>query len=91
MGDPGPLPRSRAPQTRALRWLLGGLALLALGIVLLAPELLGDLGGLGSLMLLVLAAGLPGLAIVLVAARRPPRRAGPRAPADLDHGDDPEG
>lgn len=75
MSDGRDLPRARAPQTRAVWWLLGGMGLLALAVVALAPELLGDLGGLGSLMLVVVAAGLPGLLIVLVIAarRRPPR------------------
>jgi Na+/proline symporter len=72
--------RSRAPETRAVWWLLGGIVLLAVVIVLLAPELLGDLRGLGSLALVVIAAGLPGLLIVLVVAARR-RRA--RARGDL--------
>ncbi len=70
MGEGSDLPRSRAPETRAVWWLLGGIALLGVLIVLLAPELLGDLRGLGSLGLVVIAAGLPGLLIVLVVASR---------------------
>lgn len=75
MSDPGELPRRRAPETRALWWLLGGLGLLALTVVALMPELLGDLSGLGALALVVLAAGLPGIAIMgVVAVRRRPTR-----------------
>ena len=70
--------RSRAPETRAVWWLVGGIGLLAVLIVLLAPELLGDLRGLGSLGLVVIAAGLPGLLIVLVVAAR--RRRARRRP-----------
>ena len=60
---------------RAVWWLVGGLGLLALMIILLAPELLGDLTGLGGLFLVVIAGGLPGLLIVLVVASR--RRGAP--------------
>ena len=66
-----PSARRRAPQTRALWWLFGGMALLVLVVVATAPELLSDLGGLGSLALVVVAAGAPGLLAVLwIAARR---------------------
>ena len=70
MSSRSDLPRSRAPETRAVWWLLGGIGLVAVVIVLMAPELLGDLRGLGSLALVVIAAGIPGLAIVLVVASR---------------------
>lgn len=83
--DGQPRPHGRAPQTRALWWLFGGLALLGLGVVVTAPELLGDLGGLGGLALLVVAAGLPGLAIMLwLAARRRPEPGGARASRQLE-------
>lgn len=83
MSDSGELPRRRAPEIRALWWLFGGIALLAVGVVATAPELLGDLRGLGSLALVVLAAGVPGLAAVLwIAARR--RSGGSGPPSDDD-------
>lgn len=89
MSDGRHPPRSRAPETRAVWWLLGGIALLAVVIVLLAPELLGDLRGLGSLALVVIAAGLPGLLIVLVvAARRRRARARGDLPEDRAGGPD---
>jgi Flp pilus assembly protein TadB len=76
-------PGGRAPQTRALWWLFGGFALLVVGVLATAPELLGDVGGLGSLALVVVAAGAPGLAIVLwIAARR--RASGSAEPDDTD-------
>ena len=71
MSEGPPPTQGRTPQTRALWWLFGGLVLLVLIVVATAPELLGDLGGLGSLVLVVVAAGVPGLAAVLwIAARR---------------------
>lgn len=67
---------SPAATTRAVRWLLGGLGLTALAVVLTAPELLGDLRGLGGVTLLAVAAGIPGLLVVLVVAARRRRAAG---------------
>ena len=55
---------------RAVWWLVGGLGLTALAVVLMAPELLGDLRGLGSVTLVATAAGIPGLVVVLVVAVR---------------------
>jgi hypothetical protein len=62
--------RRRPAATRAVLWLVGGLLVTALAIVAMAPELLGDLSGLGGLGLVVIAAGIPGLAVVLVLAAR---------------------
>jgi hypothetical protein len=77
----------RTPQTRALWWLFGGMALLVLVVVATAPELLGDLGGLGSLALVVVAAGAPGLAAILwIAARR--RASGSADASDAEGGRD---
>lgn len=85
VSDGQPRPHGRAPQTRALWWLFGGVALLGLGVVAMAPELLGDLGGLSGLALLVVAAGLPGLAIMLwVAARRRSQPGGAWAPRQVE-------
>jgi hypothetical protein len=67
---------SSAATTRAVWWLVGGLGLAALSVVLMAPELLGDLRGLGGVTLLAMAAGIPGLLIVLVVAARRRREAG---------------
>lgn len=83
--DGQPRPHGRAPQTRALWWLFGGVALLALGVVAMAPELLGDPGGLGGLALLVAAAGIPGLATMLwVAARRRSEPGGASVPREVE-------
>lgn len=56
---------------RAMLWLVGGLALLGLLMVLIAPELLGT-GVAGPLALVAFAAGIPGLLLlgVLIVRRR---------------------
>jgi hypothetical protein len=66
---------------RPLLWLLGGLVVLALAIVAMAPELVTDLGMVGGLVLLASAAGIPGVLLLLtLAARRRGHHADP-APA----------
>jgi hypothetical protein len=56
--------------TRALLWLLGGV-LVGVGLMLaVAPELVAQPGELGQLGLLVVAAGVPGLIVLLAVVRR---------------------
>jgi hypothetical protein len=55
---------------RAVLWLLLGLALTGVLMVALVPGALGNLADLGGLMALVLAAGVPGLVVVLVLLAR---------------------
>ncbi|MFA9443903.1 hypothetical protein [Egicoccus sp. AB-alg6-2] len=56
---------------RALSWLGAGVFALALLVVATAPELVGgDPAGVSGLLLVVLLAGVPGLAVIAVAALR---------------------
>ena len=55
---------------RALLWVLAGLLALVGLTVLVAPELASAPGAIGELLLLVLAAGLPGLILIAVLVRR---------------------
>jgi hypothetical protein len=55
---------------RALLWVLAGLVLLLLLAVLTAPELLEAPGRLSGVLLLVLAAGVPGVVLLLVSIGR---------------------
>ncbi|MFW5933399.1 MAG: hypothetical protein ACOCT8_01585 [Actinomycetota bacterium] len=55
---------------RALLWVVSGLAAVVVLMVLTAPELLGEPGVFGQLLLLVLAAGLPGLVVIAAVVRR---------------------
>jgi hypothetical protein len=76
---------SSAATTRAVWWLVGGLGVTALAVVLLAPELLGDPRGLGGVTLLAMAAGIPGLLVVLVVGvRRRRQEDGSADPSDRD-------
>jgi hypothetical protein len=65
---------------RALLWLLGGLALFVVVVLVIAPELLGDLPTVGGLVGVALAALLPALlvAAVFVSVRRRRGGDGPR-------------
>lgn len=66
--------------SRAFLWLCGGLAALGLLVVAITPQLLADLPTLGGVLGPVLAAGVPGLLVVVVVATR--RRGRP----DQEHG-----
>ncbi len=55
---------------RALLWVLAGLLALVGLTVLVAPELTSAPGAIGELLLLVLAAGLPGLILIAAVVRR---------------------
>ncbi len=55
---------------RALLWVLAGLLVLVTLTVLVAPELASAPGAIGELLLLVLAAGLPGLILIALLVRR---------------------
>jgi hypothetical protein len=58
---------------RALLWVLAGFALLAIAIVAMAPELLrADVGATSELLVIAVAAGIPGLLVlgVLAVSRR---------------------
>jgi hypothetical protein len=54
--------------SRAVLWLLAGLAALAVLIVASAPELRGDIGGASGLVLVAFAAGIPGAVVLTVLA-----------------------
>jgi hypothetical protein len=79
---------------RALLWLLGGLGVLVLAVLAIAPELLRDLGVFGSLVGLALVAVLPAalVAVLFVSSRR--RRGAPRPvaapPPDTSSSDAPD-
>lgn len=89
LDDGGGSSRGRAPGededpqdgsiARALLWLVLGLLLLVAAAVAIAPELLGVPGRLSDVLLLVLAAGLPGglLLITMISRRRRIDRAEP--------------
>ncbi|MTV25238.1 hypothetical protein FTX61_07430 [Nitriliruptoraceae bacterium ZYF776] len=65
---------------RALTWVLGGLALLALLVVATAPELLADVRVAGGLASLAFAAAVPGLLLLgYLAVRRRGRHDQPGA------------
>ncbi len=49
-------------------WVMAGVALLVVLLGLTAPELMGDLGGASSIVLLAFAAGIPGAVVLLVLA-----------------------
>lgn len=55
---------------RPLLWLLAGLVAVVLLGLAIAPELLADLGSAAEVGLLVVAAGVPGVALLLVVAAR---------------------
>jgi hypothetical protein len=58
---------------RALLWVLAGFALLVIGVVAMAPELLrADVGATSELLVISAAAGIPGVVVlaVIVASRR---------------------
>jgi hypothetical protein len=61
---------------RALAWLVGGLVLLALGIVAIAPELLGDLEAAGGILAVALGALIPAVLVAAVFASVRRRRGG---------------
>lgn len=66
---------------RPLLWLLGGVVVLAAAVVLIAPELLGDLSAAGSAVGIALAAAVPAaLVAVLFASLR--GRGGPHTDDD---------
>ena len=71
-GDPQPAdPEEHGAIARALLWVVAGLGLLVLLAVATAPELLAAPGTISHVLLLVLAAGLPGgLLLLSVVGRR---------------------
>jgi hypothetical protein len=76
---------------RALLWLVGGLVVLALALVAIAPELLRDLGTAGSAIGIAAVAAVPAavVAVLFVSTRRrADRRAGDPA-GDPHRPDDP--
>lgn len=53
---------------RAVLWLVAGLVALVAIVVVTAPELTANVGGMSTMMVLAMAAGLPGLFLLLVFA-----------------------
>jgi hypothetical protein len=76
---------------RALLWLVGGVVVLALAVLAIAPELLADLETAGSAIGIALAALIPAtiVAVLFVSTRRRRDRHGRarRAPDDDRHPD----
>jgi hypothetical protein len=76
---------------RALLWLVGGVVVLALAVLAIAPELLADLETAGSAIGIALAAVVPAaiVAVLFVSTRRRRDRAGRAdgAPDDDRHPD----
>ena len=56
--------------SRAVLWLLLGLALAAIAMVAMVPGALGNLGDVSSVVAIVIAAGIPGLVVILVLAAK---------------------
>ncbi len=68
---------------RALVWLLGGVGVLVLAMLAIAPELLGDLSTAGSAVGITLIAIVPAVLVAVLfvsTRRRRDRAAGPTAP-----------
>lgn len=64
---------------RALLWLLAGFAALTIAVVAMAPELLrADVGATSELVVIAVAAGLPGLVVLAVIAASRRRRSDER-------------
>ncbi|MFO7959792.1 MAG: hypothetical protein R6U94_02455 [Nitriliruptoraceae bacterium] len=69
--DPGAgSPGEDGAIARALLWILAGLVLLVLLALLIAPELLAAPGRLTAVLLAILAAGVPGVVLLLVLVGR---------------------
>jgi hypothetical protein len=75
---------------RAVLWLLGGLGVLVLALLAIAPELLADLGTAGSAIGIALAAIVPAaiVAVLFVSTRRRSARRGVHAGASPGHDHD---